>query len=79
MRLLSDELGTLAGDDTLVQLSDSSGYFATLAVYHGLHCVQRLHHWLYKESYYDGLSTDEERLLKAHTGENCLTESRRHV
>lgn len=69
IRLLKHELGQFSGDDSLVELSDGSGYFATLTVFHGLHCVERLHHWLYKDLYYNNLTTEEERRLKQHTGE----------
>ena len=60
-----------AHDDDLIELADGSGYWSTMAVYHGLHCVKRLHHYIHKDYYYAGLNgSDSFRLLK-HTGELC--------
>lgn len=68
IRLQKEELGSFANDQSLVKLSDGSGYYATLAVFHGLHCVKRLHHFVHRDSYYPGISqTDADRLLY-HTG-----------
>ncbi|GAW18401.1 hypothetical protein ANO14919_078760 [Xylariales sp. No.14919] len=68
LRVSEADIGQFSGDDTIVQLSDGSGYFVTLAVYHGLHCVQRLHHYIYKDHYYGNLTDWEMFTLKRHTG-----------
>ncbi|KAF2162361.1 hypothetical protein M409DRAFT_27366 [Zasmidium cellare ATCC 36951] len=71
VRVTKDELGTFSEDDSLIELADGSGYYASLAVFHGLHCVQRLHHFIHKDFYYDDMSDDDLRRLKHHT-EHCL-------
>ncbi len=69
IRIKQEELGQFAGDESLVKLSDGSGYYATTAVFHGLHCIKRVHHFIYRDSYYDDISDEEARLLQLHTGE----------
>lgn len=67
-RVPEEELGQFSGQKNLVQLSDGSGYYFTLAVFHGLHCVQRLHHFIHRDTYYDGISEADFIRLKSHTG-----------
>jgi hypothetical protein len=59
-----------AHDDTLIKLSDGSGYWTTLSVFHGLHCVKRLHHYIHKGFYYQNLTDPEEQRLLEHTGKS---------
>ncbi|QKX55362.1 uncharacterized protein TRUGW13939_02454 [Talaromyces rugulosus] len=77
VKIQPDELGQFSGNDDLVMLSDGSGYFGTVAVYHGLHCVERLHHYMHQDHYYKDLSDNDFRLLKHHT-EHCLDWLRHH-
>ncbi|UKZ84068.1 hypothetical protein TrVFT333_011884 [Trichoderma virens FT-333] len=68
IRVYQDELGDFATDDSVVQLSDGSGYYySTVAVFHGLHCIQRLHNSIYPEVYYPGLTEEEAFTLRRHT------------
>ena len=66
--LPKDSLGPFANDEGLVELSDGSGYFSTLAVFHGLHCLKRLHHYVHRDSYYPGLDDLGKDRLLFHTG-----------
>lgn len=68
IRVTEKDLGQPIEDDTVIQLTDGSGAFATLTVFHGLHCVERLHHYLYPEYYYHSFSEEDKLLLKYHTG-----------
>jgi hypothetical protein len=68
IRLSEDDLGRPIEDDTVIQLTDGSGAFGTLTVFHGLHCVERLHHFLYPDHYYSAFSDEDKLLLKYHTG-----------
>jgi len=78
IRLQRPDMDQFAHDDDLIELADGSGYWNTMAVYHGLHCVKRLHHYIHKEHYYEGLNgTDAFRLLE-HT-EHCLDWLRQYV
>src|SRR3954452_17602613 len=56
IKVSEQELGAFAADETLVRLTDGSGAYAMLAVYHGLHCVERMHHVLYADHYYPNLT-----------------------
>ncbi|CAF9906892.1 hypothetical protein IMSHALPRED_005385 [Imshaugia aleurites] len=47
IRLTKEELGESRDKPGLVEVAEGSGYYATLSVYHSLHCVKRLHHLMY--------------------------------
>ncbi|KAK5657144.1 hypothetical protein OQA88_3201 [Cercophora sp. LCS_1] len=78
IKVSEQELGSFAADKTLVRLTDGSGTYAMLAVYHGLHCVERMHHVLYTDHYYPNLTDAEAFLLKQHS-EHCLDYLRQYV
>ncbi|KAJ5419503.1 uncharacterized protein N7487_003053 [Penicillium crustosum] len=71
------ELGPFAHDDSVIQLADGSGYFATLAVFHGLHCLKRFHHYIHRDSYYPNMTEENNARLLYHTvlEELTLTDS----
>ncbi|KAF6229662.1 hypothetical protein HO173_011308 [Letharia columbiana] len=71
IRLTKKELGEYRDKPGLVELADGSGYYATLSVYHSLHCVKRLHHLMYFDHYYPN-KTDQESMLIKHHGQHCL-------
>ncbi|PWY83790.1 hypothetical protein BO94DRAFT_468662, partial [Aspergillus sclerotioniger CBS 115572] len=69
IRVTQDQLGEeFAAQDSIVELNDGSGYYVTVSAYHGLHCVQRLHHYIYAEHYYPGLDEFETFMLRRHAG-----------
>ena len=72
IRLQKDEFRPFANDESLVELADGSGYYGTLAVFHALHCEKRLHHYLYRDSYYPDLDDDGDIRLLYHTGKFFL-------
>lgn len=74
-RVQEEELGQFAGEKSLVKLSDGSGYYMTMSVFHGLHCIQRLHHYIYHDHYYPNISEAEDFALKAHTGKTSVESS----
>ncbi|KJZ71683.1 hypothetical protein HIM_08921 [Hirsutella minnesotensis 3608] len=78
IRVQRSGLGQFEGDDSIVELADGTGHYSTVAVFHGLHSVQRLHHYLYLDHYYPHLSEKELFLLKRHT-EHCLDWLRQYV
>ncbi|KAK4443533.1 hypothetical protein QBC34DRAFT_310847 [Podospora aff. communis PSN243] len=73
-----DELGEFRGQKSIVKLSDGSGFYVTVAFQHALHCVQRLHRYLYKDHYHPGLSESDAFALLSHT-EHCLDWLRQYV
>jgi hypothetical protein len=68
IRVTAEELGDFAGDEGIVRLTDDSGYYVTVAAFHGLHCVRNLHKYLYAEHYYEGYSEQDLWTLKRHAG-----------
>ncbi|KAJ5559615.1 hypothetical protein N7513_002014 [Penicillium frequentans] len=69
VRVSLEELGDVEDEESLVNLTDGSGYYVTLSAFHGFHCIRRLHQYLYAEHYYPGLSEFEKFMLLRHTGE----------
>ncbi|KAI0149864.1 hypothetical protein F4776DRAFT_672049 [Hypoxylon sp. NC0597] len=67
IRVKKEELGEFAGQKSLIELSDGSGFYVTVAVQHALHCVHRLYRYVYKDHYHANLSEDDAFSLKQHT------------
>ncbi|KAI1203434.1 hypothetical protein F5X97DRAFT_340617 [Nemania serpens] len=78
VRVSKEELGGFKNDDSIVELSDGSGYYVTISAYHGLHCVRRLHKYIWADHYYPEVTEREAFLLKGHT-EHCLDWLRQYV
>ncbi|KAK8013578.1 hypothetical protein PG991_009171 [Apiospora marii] len=78
VRVSTDELDQYSGEKSLVRLTDGSGYYMTVSVFHGLHCIQRLHRYIYRDHYYPKLTEDNEFSLKVHT-HHCLDWLRQYV
>ncbi|KAF1952035.1 hypothetical protein CC80DRAFT_423401, partial [Byssothecium circinans] len=76
--LPKDSFGPFANDKSLIELTDGSGYYGTLAVYHSLHCLKRLHHFVHRDSYYPDLDDGGEDRLLFHT-EHCIDYLRQYV
>ncbi|OTA92520.1 hypothetical protein M434DRAFT_387171 [Hypoxylon sp. CO27-5] len=71
IRVKKEELGEFAGQKSLIELGDGSGFYGTVAVQHALHCVHRLYQYVYKDHYHANLSEEDVFALKQHT-EHCL-------
>ncbi|KAF2198298.1 hypothetical protein GQ43DRAFT_359494, partial [Delitschia confertaspora ATCC 74209] len=76
--LRKSQLKPFENDENLVGLSNNSGYLTTLTVFHALHCVKRLHHYLYKDSYYPNMSTFDDQKLQHHI-EHCVDLIRQYI
>jgi hypothetical protein len=57
--------------DTAIQIPDGSGYMAVLNVYHELHCIKRIHQYMYKEHYFPDLDEELIELNRKHN-EHCI-------
>jgi hypothetical protein len=77
LRFTREELGEHANEKSLVALPDG-GYFGTLTVYHSLHCVRELHHYVWKEHYFPNLGETETLRLRAHA-EHCIDTLRQNI
>ncbi|KAG2420262.1 hypothetical protein HFD88_005063 [Aspergillus terreus] len=72
IRLSRDELGADFRDNpALVELSDGSGIYSSVAVFHSIHCIKRVRYMLYPEHYYASKTAEEMDELKKHA-EHCL-------
>ncbi|KAI1387573.1 uncharacterized protein F4822DRAFT_406969 [Hypoxylon trugodes] len=54
-----------------VHLADGSGVLAQLGVYHELHCLKKVKHWIYRSYYYGNTTTVNFEEEEAHI-EHCL-------
>ncbi|KAH7075836.1 hypothetical protein BKA63DRAFT_565888 [Paraphoma chrysanthemicola] len=68
IRITKDEFDRL--DRKGIPLPDG-GYLGALNVYHELHCVKRLHQYMYPDYYFPNLSKHERRLNFLHS-QHCL-------
>ncbi|TIC91776.1 Oxidase ustYa [Colletotrichum higginsianum] len=57
--------------DTAVEVPEGGRYIGTLNVYHELHCLKRIHHFMYSDHYFPGLSTHQKELNRLHN-EHCI-------
>ncbi|KAI1815062.1 hypothetical protein GGS20DRAFT_364073 [Poronia punctata] len=78
VRVSKEELGGFKNDDSIIQLADGSGFYVTVSAFHGLHCVRRLHKYLWADHYYPDLSDHDSFFLKRHA-EHCLDWLRQYV
>ncbi|KAF9893073.1 hypothetical protein FE257_012484 [Aspergillus nanangensis] len=73
IRLSRDELSEDYHDlPGLVEFSDGSGIYGTVAVYHSIHCIKRVHHLLHFDHYHPNKSEEDIVSLRLH-GEHCLS------
>lgn len=63
-------MGQFQDDDTVIRLTDGTYYF-TVSVFHGLHCVERVRKYIYKDHYYPDLTEMQSIALLKHT-EHCI-------
>ncbi|KAF7532289.1 hypothetical protein G7054_g8111 [Neopestalotiopsis clavispora] len=54
-----------------VRFADGSGVLAQLGVYHELHCLKKIKHWIYRPYYHANISGGELEEQEAHI-EHCL-------
>ncbi|POR31948.1 Uncharacterized protein TPAR_07844 [Tolypocladium paradoxum] len=53
-------------EDTAVAVPGSSGFIGTLNVYHELHCLKRIHQYMYRDHYFPNLSTHQIEINRLH-------------
>jgi len=78
IRLTDEDLAQADEDDSVVQLTDGSGSYGTLTVFHGLHCIERIHRYIHFDHYYASFSDEEKVLLEWHL-EHCLDWLRQYL
>jgi len=58
-------------EDIGVAVPDGEGYLGTLNVYHELHCLKRIHQYMYLDSYFPDLTEHQRELNRLHN-EHCI-------
>ncbi|KAJ3483548.1 hypothetical protein NLG97_g7284 [Lecanicillium saksenae] len=78
IRITEEELShTAMAKEDAISLPDG-GYYAGLSVYHDLHCIKRLHHYMYPDYYFANLTEEQRELNEYHT-HHCLDMLRQSV
>ncbi len=54
--------------DSGVADPDGRGYLGTLNVYHELHCLKRLHQYMYPDYYFGDLTPEQHEMNRLHNG-----------
>ncbi|ODM22543.1 hypothetical protein SI65_00131 [Aspergillus cristatus] len=73
IRLSRDELSDDYRDNpALAEISDGSGIYGSIAVFHSVHCIKRLRYLLYADHYHANATERAMFELKRH-GEHCLS------
>lgn len=55
-------------EDSGVALPEGGGYLGTLNVYHELHCLKRIHQYMYQEYYWKDLDAKQLEMNRLHNG-----------
>ncbi|MCJ1379343.1 hypothetical protein MMC17_002444 [Xylographa soralifera] len=71
IRLEPEVMEHYGRSDIGVALPEGNGYIGTLNVYHELHCIKRLHQYMYQEYYWNDI-TDAQRETNRVHNEHCL-------
>ncbi|CZR36085.1 uncharacterized protein FPRO_03655 [Fusarium proliferatum ET1] len=78
IRIKEDEMNHIPGrKEQAIELPDG-GYFATLNVYHNLHCIKRLHHYMYPDYYFPNITEEQKRANEYHN-HHCLDMLRQSI
>lgn len=69
IRLSKDDLNEDFRDNPgLAYLSDGSGIYSSVAVFHSIHCIKRLRYLLHFDHYHPNRTEDQVIQLKQHGG-----------
>ncbi|RWA13616.1 hypothetical protein EKO27_g1509 [Xylaria grammica] len=66
LKIFPEEMKRLGYDS--LKLKDGSGYVASLAVYHELHCIKRVRKMIYRDYYYPNITESEWVHRMGHIG-----------
>lgn len=56
--------------DVGVAVPEGGGYLGTLNVYHELHCLKRLHQYMYPDYYFGDLTKEQHEMNRLHNGKS---------
>ncbi|KAG6002682.1 hypothetical protein E4U21_002834 [Claviceps maximensis] len=64
--------------DIGVPVPEGGGYLGTLNVYHELHCLKRLHQYMYPDYYFPNLSPQQHEMNRLHNGASPIDTPAEH-
>lgn len=59
-------------EDIGVAVPEGDGYLGTLNVYHELHCLKRLHQYMYPHYYFPDLTPEQHEMNRLHNKSSSL-------
>ncbi|TVY28885.1 Cyclochlorotine biosynthesis protein O [Lachnellula hyalina] len=71
IRIEKEVIEALGRQDISVRIPEDDGFIGTLNVYHELHCIKRLHQYMYEDIYWKGLDDTQREMNRLHN-EHCL-------
>jgi len=71
IRIEAEIVEALGRQDISVRVPGESSYIGTLNVYHELHCLKRLHQYMYQDHYYPDFNEHELEMNRLHS-EHCI-------
>ncbi|KAM0797310.1 hypothetical protein BDR22DRAFT_461182 [Usnea florida] len=71
IRIEPEVMKRLGREDIGVRVPGGDDYIGTLNVYHELHCLKRLHQYMYQETYWADLDDAQREMNRLHN-EHCL-------
>jgi len=71
IRIEPEVMRRLGREDIGVRIPEDDGFIGTLNVYHELHCLKRLHQYMYQETYWTDLDDMQREMNRLHN-EHCI-------
>lgn len=71
IRIEPEVIKRLGREDIGVRIPGDDGYIGTINVYHELHCLKRLHQYMYQEMYWTDLDDVQREMNRLHN-EHCI-------
>lgn len=67
--MVEEEYMRALGRENLgVRIPDGSGYIGTLNVYHEIHCLKRIHQFMYPDYYFPDFTPEQHEINRVHNG-----------
>ncbi|CAK4033803.1 Cyclochlorotine biosynthesis O [Lecanosticta acicola] len=61
----------LGREDIGVRVPGEDAYIGTLNVYHEIHCLKRIHQYMYQDTYFPGIDDKQREMNRLHN-EHCI-------
>ncbi|KAE8451798.1 hypothetical protein EG329_002638 [Mollisiaceae sp. DMI_Dod_QoI] len=71
IRIEPEVMSRLGREDVGVRIPGDDGYIGTLNVYHEIHCLKRIHQYMYQDVYFPDIDDSQRELNRLHN-EHCI-------